>query len=112
MTINGGVHHKMNHDDDDGNKNDSYIGLEEMGTDGSKRFVQEANKFCLTALKDPTESDIYPKILKILENDERIPIVTKMGVDDQGNAELYNLWKDAKVCVSIMALFFCIFCPA
>ena len=78
---------------------DPYIGLEDIGSAASKKFVKEANKFCLTALNDPTESDLYPKVLKILETAyERIPIVSKMGIDGDGNDVLYNLWKDTKVC--------------
>jgi prolyl oligopeptidase PreP (S9A serine peptidase family) len=93
MTNNGDNNSKHNN-----HYGNPYIGLEDIGSMASKIFVKEANKFCLTALKDPTESNLYPKILKILETDERIPIVSKMGIDEHGNDVLYNLWKDTTVC--------------
>ena len=75
----------------------AYIGLEDMENEATRKFVKEANKFCILAVKDPTKSKRYSDILKVLEADERIPFVTKMGTDANGNEELYNLWKDAKV---------------
>jgi hypothetical protein len=96
MTNNGDNNSKHNNHYDD-----PYIGLEDIGSTASQKFVKEANKFCLTALKDPTESDLYPKILKILETEERIPIISKMGTDEHGNDVLYNLWKDTKKVCSI-----------
>lgn len=85
----GDDHHDVNAEDD------AYIGLEQE-SEATKRFVKEANKFCLTALNDPTQSPIYSKILNMLEADDRIPFVSKMG-SVGGDDELYNLWKDAKV---------------
>jgi hypothetical protein len=81
---------------------DPYDELEQ-DSDATKRFVKDANKFCLMSLEDPTMSPRYERILKILESDERIPYVSKMGSTENGDDELYNLWRDSKVrceCVS------------
>jgi prolyl oligopeptidase PreP (S9A serine peptidase family) len=74
---------------------DLYRGLE--NNESAMKFVEEANKFCLVALGDPTESPRYSKILDALQADERIPFVSKMGKDGSGKDEFYNLWKDVKV---------------
>ena len=79
-------------DSDEYDIEDPYIGLEDSGSDATKKFVKEANKFCLAALDDPRKSPRYSKILHILEADERIPFISKMGEDS-----FYNLWKDEKV---------------
>ena len=78
---------------------DPYKSLEELESAESLDFANTANKFCLTALGDPTtsQSPSYSKILKVLESDERIPFVSKMGKDSAGDDVLYNLWKDSKV---------------
>jgi hypothetical protein len=78
-------------DDED----DPYSSLEH-DSEGTRRFVTEANKFCLTALGDPTQSPRYERILKYLQADDVIPFVSKMG-SVNGDDELYNLWKDVKV---------------
>lgn len=80
-------------------RNDPYKFLEDIGSERSLRFVAAANRICLKAFGDPTKSksSLYPRILEILESDERIPIVSKMGKDASGNDLLYNLWKDSKV---------------
>jgi hypothetical protein len=129
MTINNAPHdnddvnddHPHRHDDDntDDDGHCCYIALEQDEKESTRRFVQEANKFCITALGDPTtmSSSRYQRILNLIqsEDDERIPFVTKMGGgggrrtttttipdgsgDDDGgdDEELYNLWKDDKV---------------
>ena len=78
---------------------DPYLSLEDVGAKKSLQFVAAANTMCINALGDPTESDSseYSRILTSLESDERIPFVSKMGRDDDGNDILYNLWKDKKV---------------
>jgi hypothetical protein len=75
---------------------DPFVGLEQ-DNDETNRFVKEANKFCLMAVEDPFVSPRYARILKILESDERIPCVSKMGSTEDGEDELYNLWRDSKV---------------
>ncbi|KAG7338760.1 serine protease, S9A family peptidase [Nitzschia inconspicua] len=80
---------------DDDDSDDPYIGLEQ-DSDATRRFVMEANKFCLSALGDPTLSPRYKRVLQLLESDNRIPFVSKMGCTEDGDDELYNLWKDAK----------------
>lgn len=86
----------MAFDDDD-----PYINLEEAEGGKAIEFAMAANKMCLRALGDPTTSNSstrYSRILRSLESDQRIPFVSKMGKDDNGNDALYNLWKDTKVC--------------
>jgi prolyl oligopeptidase PreP (S9A serine peptidase family) len=78
---------------------DPYVYLEEAEGDKAIEFALSANKMCLRALGDPTASTSsrYSRILSSLESDERIPFVSKMGKDNNGNDVLYNLWKDSKV---------------
>jgi prolyl oligopeptidase PreP (S9A serine peptidase family) len=78
---------------------DPFQDLEDVGSPSSKSFVNFANEMCMKAHGDPTKSSTltYSKILKHLEADERIPLVSKMGKDEKGKDVLFNLWKDAKV---------------
>ena len=78
---------------------DPYTILEDAEGAEALEFVSQANQACLKALGDPTKSrsSSYKDILGVLENDERIPFVSKMGKDSQGRDLLYNLWKDSKV---------------
>jgi prolyl oligopeptidase PreP (S9A serine peptidase family) len=80
-------------------RDDPYISLEEIDSDDSLHFATQSNQACLKALGDPTKSksQSYKRILEVLETDDRIPFVSKMGRDDRGNDLLYNLWKDSKV---------------
>jgi prolyl oligopeptidase len=80
-------------------QDDPYKSLEDVESQDSLDFARAANKYCLKALGDPTKSKSgsYSRILEVLQSDERIPFVSKMGTDDSGNALLYNLWKDSKV---------------
>lgn len=76
---------------------DPNIDLEDVGAKKSLEFAVAANKMCLKALGDPTKASNYSRILHSLESDERIPLVSQMGKDENGNDLLYNLWKDSKV---------------
>jgi prolyl oligopeptidase PreP (S9A serine peptidase family) len=80
---------------------DPYLSLENVDSPGSLNFAVESSKACLTSLGDPTKSKTqsYKRILGVLEADDRIPFVSKMGKDVKGNDLLYNLWKDAKVSI-------------
>lgn len=80
-------------------EDDPYVDLEEVEGDKAVEFAVSANKMCLKALGDPTTSypTRYSRILNSLESDDRIPFVSKMGKDSNGNDILYNLWKDDKV---------------
>jgi len=79
-------------------EDDPYVDLEEVEGDKAVEFAVSANKMCLKALGDPTTSypTRYSRILNSLESDDRIPFVSKMGKDSNGNDILYNLWKDDK----------------
>jgi prolyl oligopeptidase len=76
---------------------DPYIWLEDVESEESLKFAMDANKQCLEALGDPSSnaSGTYDRILKVLESNDRIPHVTKLGRDEAGNEILYNFWKDA-----------------
>jgi prolyl oligopeptidase len=75
---------------------DPYIWLEDVESEESLAFAMEANKQCLEALGDPAsgKTDTYDNVLKVLESNDRIPHVTKLGRDEAGNDILYNFWKD------------------
>ena len=78
---------------------DPYISLEDVYADGSLNFAAAASEACLTAQGDPTKSNTqtYKRVLEVLEADDRIPFVSRMGTDMKGEGILYNLWKDSKV---------------
>ena len=92
--------------DNDDNEDDPFQDLEDIGSSSSKSFVKFANSMCMRAHGDPRKaaesSSTYSRLLKYLESDERIPLVTQMGrissisSSDDGSI-LYNLWKDDKV---------------
>ena len=44
------------------------------------------------------DSELYQKLLKVLENDDRIPYGTKVGnvFGDPKGELIYNVWKDDK----------------
>ena len=93
-------------------ENDPYLFLEDRESDEARNFAHAANQACLSVLGDPSTSkkSTYPKIVKVLEADDRIPFVSKMGTDESGQDLLYNFWKDAsEVCISICkpSSFFC-----
>ena len=76
---------------------DPYLWLEEVESTQSLDFAKESNAKCLKALGDPSSSKTgtYDKVLSILESNDRIPHVTKYGTDDNGQAILFNFWKDS-----------------
>ena len=78
---------------------DPYLNLEDAEGAKGIEFAKLANQMCLKALGDPTTSSSsrFSRILSTLESDDRIPFVSKMGTDDNGDHVLYNLWKDPKV---------------
>jgi prolyl oligopeptidase PreP (S9A serine peptidase family) len=77
---------------------DPYLYLEDSNSEKGMEFALLANRMCLRALGDPMKnSATYSRILKSLERDDRIPFVSKVGKDENGNDLLFNLWKDSKV---------------
>jgi len=78
---------------------DPYIWLEDVESEESLTFAKESNEQCLAHLGDPKTSSTgtYQKVLDVLESDDRIAYVTKYGTtDDDGDAILFNVWKDSK----------------
>lgn len=93
---------------------DHYRFLEDRESDEARNFAHAANQACLSVLGDPSTSkkSTYPKILEVLEADDRIPFVSKMGTDESGQDLLYNFWRDAsEVCVIFCSIWksFCFF---
>ena len=75
---------------------DPYLWLEEVESPESIAFAKSANEKCLTKLGDPSETEIYERVLAALQSDERIPYVRMLGYDDKtGDMLLYNFWRDA-----------------
>jgi len=76
---------------------DPYLYLEEVESERSLEFAKDANQKCLATLGDPTSSQTYANVLKILTSDDRIPHVSHYGYSDHdGDSILMNLWKDSK----------------
>ncbi|GKY91272.1 hypothetical protein MPSEU_000099700 [Mayamaea pseudoterrestris] len=75
---------------------DPYIWLEEIDSKDSLDFAKAANDACLSALGNPESSVSYAKILATLESNDRIPHATQHGHDKDGNAIVFNFWKDNK----------------
>ena len=82
--------------------NDAYRYLEDVDSEESLKFAKEQNEKCLEMLGDPEKSDIYSKVLKVLQNNDRIPYVTAYGMtmsSSTASAEdklMYNFWRDEK----------------
>ena len=78
--------------------NDAYEFLEEVDSDESLAFAKAENAKCLEALGNPEDSEIYQKLLKVLENNDRIPYGNKVGnvFGDPKEGLIYNFWKDDK----------------
>lgn len=74
---------------------DPYLWLEEVESPEALDFAKAANEACLTALGNPEESSTYTRILAALESDDRIPHATQYGHDGDGNAIVFNFWKDS-----------------
>lgn len=95
---------------DNVDEQDPYRALEELEGEAAQEFVRFSNQMCLVGLGDPTQSETYPRILKALQADDRLPLVSQLGVNTTtGEPELYNLWKDKKVgggcCVKSCSVF-------
>jgi prolyl oligopeptidase len=88
-----------------GLEDDPYAYLEDIEGRKSLDFAASASEWCVKALGDPVKSKSYSRILGVLESDERIPFISKMGRDSSGNDILYNLWKDSKVCRVYLLLY-------
>jgi prolyl oligopeptidase len=78
---------------------DPYIWLEDVESEDSLNFAKQSNERCLSQLGNPEESETgtYDRVLKVLESDDRIPSASVYGHDDDGEAILFNFWKDSKV---------------
>ena len=75
---------------------DPFIYLEEVESEASLNFAKSANEKCLAELGDPTSSSTYDRVLAVLESDDRIPYAGKMGYNTDGEAIVFNFWKDSK----------------
>ena len=62
--------------------------LEAVDSEEALNWVKTQNKACFESLGTPQESELFDKALKILDNKEKIPHVTKIG------DFYYNFWTD------------------
>ena len=77
---------------------DAYLHLEDDSGSDAIHFVQSANRLTMSALgSPPTTSPSYSKILDALGEDERIPLISQLGIDESGDRILLNFWKDGAV---------------
>ena len=80
-----------------GEEEDTYQHLEDDSGADAIHFVQSANRLTMTALgSPPTTSPSYSKILDVLEEEEKIPLISQLGIDESGIRILLNFWKDDK----------------
>lgn len=76
---------------------DAYQHLEDDSGADAIHFVQSANRLTMTALgSPPTTSPSYSKILDVLQEEEKIPLISQLGTDENGKRVLLNFWKDDK----------------
>ncbi|CAJ1961029.1 unnamed protein product [Cylindrotheca closterium] len=74
---------------------DTYQHLEDDSGADAIHFVESANRLTMTALgSPPTTSPTYSKILDVLEEEEKIPLISQLGIDESGKRILLNFWKD------------------
>ena len=80
-----------------GLEEDPYIWLEEVESEQSLEFARKTNEACLEALGNPETSSTgtYQRVLDVLQSSDRIPFVSQFGRDENGQAILFNFWKDA-----------------
>jgi prolyl oligopeptidase len=69
---------------------DKHEWLEEVLGDGPLEWVKNKNAAAVATLGEPSEQEVYGKLLKILESKEKIPYVSKTG------DYYYNFWQDHK----------------
>jgi len=73
---------------------DKYAWLEEVEAEECLSFAKSENEKCLKALGDPKEGPTYDRVLAVLESEDRIPHVSSLGRNEQGDRILFNFWKD------------------
>jgi len=71
-------------------KDGEHAWLEEVEGEAALEWVKEQNKAAVEALGDPSGSELYVRVLSILDSKDKIPHVRKIG------PWLYNFWKDAE----------------
>jgi len=64
--------------------------LEEVEGEKALEWVKQENDIALAALGDPKSTELYTRVLSILDSKEKIPHVRKIG------PHLYNFWQDAQ----------------
>eukprot|EP00808_Paulinella_micropora_P021323 g21249.t1 len=69
---------------------DQFRWLEDVHGDRALAWVKEQNKLAIAELGDPTHTDVFKKILAILDSKDKIPLARKIG------DYLYNFWQDEK----------------
>ena len=69
---------------------DPYLWLEDVGGEKALAWVRERNAESAKAIEGPGFPELEKRILGILDSEERIPTVERVG------KHLYNFWKDAR----------------
>ena len=69
---------------------DPHVWLEEVLGERCLDWVTKTNASTVQTLGEPTETEVYKKLLAILESKEKIPYCVKTG------EFLYNFWQDDK----------------
>jgi len=69
---------------------DPYLWLEDVGGEKALAWVRERNAESAKAIEGPGFPELEKRILGILDSEERIPTVERLG------KHLYNFWKDAR----------------
>lgn len=64
--------------------------LEEVLGDKALKWVREKNSEAVQILGDPNKSELYDKVLNILDSEDKIPFVARIG------DLYYNFWQDAQ----------------
>jgi len=71
-------------------KNCEHKYLEDVEGEEALRWVREKNAESVQKLGDPNKSELFDKVLSILDSKDKIPFVAKIG------DYYYNLWQDAQ----------------
>ena len=74
---------------------DPNLWLEDVTGDKALEWVKERNAASLEVFGDPKKTEVYSKLLSILDSKEKIPHISKIG------DMFYNFWRDDKVLILV-----------
>lgn len=73
---------------------DPHKWLEGVLDEKALEWVEGKNKACIEALGDPKETEVFRRILSILDSKDKIPAAYRIG--GTTGTHLYNFWQDDK----------------